>query len=153
MTPDVSSRRPRPGSHGGRASGTTVLSGGGEVVSSGGFAGATAISGGTLEVVSGGSAGAVLFGTLQAPENRERLASAPQGCGREPFCALVGAAPPAARWSAAPTLRTGPQRQASPNGVLMPMVYSGLAQFVGRSSGSGPAQRRRLPGGDRAPLR
>jgi autotransporter passenger strand-loop-strand repeat protein len=46
----------------------TVISGGGEIVSSGGSALATTISGGTLEVASGGTASGVVFssgGTLQ----------------------------------------------------------------------------------------
>jgi autotransporter passenger strand-loop-strand repeat protein len=52
---------------GGAASGT-IISGGGEIVSSGGWALATTISGGTLEVASGGTASGVVFssgGTLQ----------------------------------------------------------------------------------------
>ena len=46
---------------GGRSSGTDILSGGGEIVSSGGLALATVISGGTLEVASGGTASGVVF--------------------------------------------------------------------------------------------
>jgi autotransporter passenger strand-loop-strand repeat protein len=43
------------------ASGTDILSGGGEIVSSGGSALATVISGGTLKVASGGTASGVVF--------------------------------------------------------------------------------------------
>ena len=52
----------------GHATGTIIMNGGTELVSSGGTAVATAISGGTLEVASGGTASGVAFsssGTLQ----------------------------------------------------------------------------------------
>ena len=45
----------------GHATGTIILSGGYELVSSGGTAVATSISGGTLEVASGGTASGVVF--------------------------------------------------------------------------------------------